>query len=148
MIIEMVTRKIGKYTSGKMKPGYAVLMSSVRADLHSTVVTSGISHLSQHLIYGQRIWGGMVSVIRCRLHIIAHRRQKSGLISEQPRHLIDESCSSGLAVCAGHPHKMQFPRRIAPPLRSYVSESDRARRHHHIGHGRGYLLGQTLTYHY
>ena len=144
MVVEVVAGEVGEDASGESQSGNAVLVGGVRADFHCRVFTAFFRHLVQKHVDCQRVGCGLLCRHGTRVDIVAYRREESGLVSAQPRHLVDEGGGCGLAVGAGDTDESEAARGVAIPLRGKVAERYGAVFHLYVCHAVEKRFGHGL----
>ena len=134
MIVQVVTCQVGKQTSCKCQTCYAVLVGSVRADLHGRVFASAFHHLGKQGVDGERVGCGLGGMHGLCVDIVHNGRQQSGLVAHKPCHFINQGRRGGFAVSAGNPYEAEFFRRFAIPSRGKFAECYRGVLHADICH--------------
>ena len=82
MIIQVVARKIGEDAAGKLQTADTLLCDRVGADFHECVFASGVCHLTQQAVKGNRVGGGMLGRHGPVVNVVAYRGNQSDFISE------------------------------------------------------------------
>lgn len=82
MIVQVVTRKVGEDTSGKLQAANALLCDGVGTDFHKCVFASGVCHLAQQAVEGNRVRSGMLGRNGLVVDVVAYGRNQSYFIPE------------------------------------------------------------------
>jgi len=106
MIIEVITGKIGKDSSIKLKPFYALLVNGVGGNFHETVLTSVIDHFSQVCIDLQWIGRGMGGWAGLFPDEYLDGGEQSRFETKLGMHLVEQRSNGGLAVGTSNPHQV------------------------------------------
>ncbi len=89
MVVEVVTGEIGEYAAGKFQSRYAALLGCMARNFHEGIVAAGRHHFGEKLVEGKRIGSGVCGRYGTVLDIVAHRRQKAGLVALEFCHLVE-----------------------------------------------------------
>ena len=82
MIIQVVARKVGEDAAGKLQTADALLRDRVGADFHECVFASGVCHLTQQAVKGNRIGSGVLGWNGLVIDVVAYGGNQSDFIPE------------------------------------------------------------------
>ena len=144
----MIARQVGEYAAAEAQSLYSVLHAGMRAHLHKCVVAPSLHHFVKQPVEREVVWGCLLGWIFRAVNDVFHRREQSGLISHEPRHLIEQRGSCGLSVSSCHTHEVQLCRGVVKPLRCQVGKCDCAVGHLNVCHIRIELRRHFFTHHH
>ena len=115
MIIQVITRQIGKDAPVEGQTTDTLLVDRMRTNLHKGILATGIHHPGHQVMEGDRVRRRMVGRNRLAIDIVADGREQPHFMPHLPEHLVQERRNRCLSVCSGHSHQYQVVRRILIP---------------------------------
>ena len=106
MVVKVVSREVGKYSSGKGQSSYAFLCDAVAAYLHEGIFAPFVGHPAKQFVQGDGIGRGAFRWDGFGVNVIAYGAAQSAFVSHSAEYVEEHRGNCCLAV--GPRHSYQF----------------------------------------
>ena len=112
----MVAGQVGENTAGKGDTLDAALHARVGTHFHEGILAPGLHHLVQQAVESQMVGRGLFGRLLDGVDDVLDSGQQARFVAHEPRHLIEQRGSRGLAVSSGDAHQSQRLGGVVKPL--------------------------------